>query len=350
MSFLHKLAFLLLIGLNGLPFFVPWLAQKLARHKVSPMFLNSMLLQFIDSFQEGLIGQLKPVLQKFVFEIRSEDGIDSTNRITKVDALINVIRIFAVKLPSVGVTLFLVIPKTATSIPFFTLAIATWYAIFFGPARTVQKMKSNRNKVVFEGESDPEKWQEDYLLLLSRLSARSLSWSLMRNVGFLLFERFSPGSDPALMVHLVHQVVALEKVMLKLIQSYTKAQGLFKALAEGKLSSQSLERLRAVSNRSRVVLTTAHNFVMSVYCIRNFYGWAWKHPVERPLLSVTDRSCHGSRVAIYRTMVGEWIAEKFKLGSHTMRRCLQRGALSATTQETRPFLDATLPRYAVAAV
>ncbi|KAK1456470.1 hypothetical protein CTAM01_17217 [Colletotrichum tamarilloi] len=87
-------------------------------------------------------------------------------------------------------------------------------------------MKSNRNKVVFEGESDPEKWQKDYLLLLSSLSARGLSWSLNRSVGFLLFERFSPGSDPALMVRLVHQVVALEKVMLKLIQSYTKAQGL----------------------------------------------------------------------------------------------------------------------------
>ncbi|KXH57862.1 hypothetical protein CNYM01_13535 [Colletotrichum nymphaeae SA-01] len=213
-----------------------------------------MLLQFIDDFQEGLIGQLKSVLQKFVFEIRSEDEIGFTNRITKVDALINVIRIFAVKLPSVGVTLLLVIPKTATSIFFFILAIATW------------------NKVVFEEESDPEKWQKDYLLLLSSLSARGLSWSLMRSVGFLLFERFSPGSDPALMVRLVHQVVALEKVMLKLIQSYTKTQGLFKALAEGKLSSQSLERLRAVSNRSRVVLTTAHHFVMSVHCIRNFYG------------------------------------------------------------------------------
>ncbi|KAK1456471.1 hypothetical protein CTAM01_17218 [Colletotrichum tamarilloi] len=49
-------------------------------------------------------------------------------------------------------------------------------------------------------------------------------------------------------------------------------------------------------------------------------------------------------------MVGEWIAEKFKLGSQIMRRCLQRVALSATAQETRPFLDATLPRYAGAAV
>ncbi|KAK1658084.1 hypothetical protein BDP55DRAFT_683764 [Colletotrichum godetiae] len=152
------------------------------------------------------------------------------------------------------------------------------------------------------------------------------------------------------MARLVHQVVALEKVMLKLIQSYTKAQDLFEVLAKNKLSSQSLDRLRAASNRSRVLLTTAHRSVMSACCVRNFHGWAWKHLGKRPLLPVTDRTCHGSRVTIYRAVVGGWIAQKFKLGSQTIRRCLQRVAFSTTARETRPLLDAKLPRYAGAAV
>ncbi|KAK0368164.1 hypothetical protein CLIM01_14478 [Colletotrichum limetticola] len=284
------------------------------------------------------------------FDIVSDDETDSTKLVTKADALITVIRVFAVKLPSVGVTLLLVIPKTTTSILVCILVAATWYSIFFEAARMVQKMKSNRNKVVSESKDDPKKCQKDYLLSLSSLSARVLSWSLMRNVGLLLFELFGPSSDPVLMARLVHQVVALEKVMLKLIQSYTKAQDLFEVLAKDKLSSQSLNRLRAASNRSRVSLTTAHRSVMRAYCIRDLHGWAWKHPGKRPLLPVTDRTCHGSRIAIYRTMVGKWIAEKLKLGFQTMRRCLQRVALSATAQETRPFLDAKLPRYACAAV
>ncbi|KAK1657349.1 hypothetical protein BDP55DRAFT_638807 [Colletotrichum godetiae] len=343
-ALVHILAFLLLISLNGLPYFIAQWAQKLTGDQTSSVVFQPILLQWIDDCQESLICYLKSVFDKFVFDVLSrEDEVKSRRLIAKADSVITVVRVFAVKLPSVGVTLLLVIPKTMLSTLSCVLAAGAWYLVFFDAVRTAQNEKSDRNTAVSDRDSDAEVWQERYLRSLSGLFARLLSWSVIRSG---CFAEFCPGLDLTLTTRFVHQVAALEKVMLKLIQSSGKAQKIVKVLMN-KRPSQRINRLRAASNRICVLF---HSTVLGSCCTGKLHGKAWKHAERRPLLPITDRTCHESRLVIYYTVMQRWVAEKFEQGSLTMRSCLQHRAIDTVVQETRPLLDANLLRYASAIV
>ncbi|OHE93913.1 hypothetical protein CORC01_10812 [Colletotrichum orchidophilum] len=343
----YILALLLLICLNGLPYFVSGWSDQLAGKHISSIALKSILLQCIDDLQESLIWFLQPLFDILVWDVLSgEEEAESRRQITKADSFITVVRVFAVKLPSVGVTLLLILPKTTVSTFVCILVAAAWCLIFPDAAKAAQKGKQDRDRALLEKRSDAEECQESYLRSLSGLFARLFSWNVIRNGCLFLFVLFSPGLDPTLMTRFVHQVAALEKIMLKGVLSYNKARKIVKVLAMNKLPCQSTvvavtDKLMAASSRCRVLNTG---------CIGKLHARARKHFKSRPLLPVTRGRCHGGRVAIWCTAVGGSVAEKVEWSFQTMRRCLQRPALVTGAQEYRPLLAAEMSRCAAADV
>ncbi|WQF76965.1 hypothetical protein CDEST_01979 [Colletotrichum destructivum] len=347
----YILVFFLLFSLNGLPYVVSMWSDQLFGKQISAVVFKSILLQCIDDLQESLVLFLQPLFDNVAFDVLSgEDDTKSRRRITKADSFITVIRVCAIKLPSVAVTLLLILPKTMVSMIVCILAAVTWCSVFPCAAKAVQDGKEDRDNALSEKESKAEEYQGRYLRSLSCLSIRLLSWSVIRNGCLFLFALFSPGLDPTLMTRCVHQVAALETVMLKFVQSYQRARKIVQVWFKNKLPSQSnvaavIDRLRAGSNRSCVLVASRHTAV-DTCCIGKLYDRAQKCFRGGPLLPVATGYCHDSRTTLSCREVGAWVTEKLRWSFETISRCSQRPGLVAGVQEYRSLLAANMPRCA----
>ncbi|KZL85455.1 hypothetical protein CI238_13000 [Colletotrichum incanum] len=345
----YILAFLLLISLNGLPYFVSMWSDQLAGNQASSLLFRPILLQWIDDLQEQLVLFLQPLFDIFAFDVLSgEEDTKSRRLISKADSFTTVVRVWAIKLPSVAVTLLLILPKTTGSTPVCLLAAVAWWSVFPCAAKAVQDGKADRDYALSEKKSNAEECQGSYLQSLSCLFIRLFSWSVIRNGCLFLFARFSPGLDPTLMTRFVHQVAALETVMLKWVQSYHRARKIVQVLSKNKLPNRSTvaavaDMLRAGSKRSCVWLTSRLTAVETC-CIGKLYDTAQKRFGGGLLLPIAHEDHHDSRSTFCCTEVGGWIAGKLRWSSQTKGRCSQRPGLVAGVQEDRPLLAANMPR------
>ncbi|GKT88573.1 hypothetical protein Ct61P_06423 [Colletotrichum tofieldiae] len=259
------LAFLLLISLNGLPYFVSMWADQIVGKQTSSVVFKPILLQCIDDLQESLVLFLQPLFDNFAFDVLcNEEDIKDRRLITKADAFTTVVRVCAIKLPSVAVTLLMILPKTTLSASVCILTAVAWSSVIPRSAKTVQDEKKERDNSLSEKKPEAEEHQRKYLQSLSSLSMRLFSWKMLRHGCLFLFALCSPGLDPTLMTRFVHQVAALEAVMLKWVQSYHRAGDIIQVLSKNKLPDQStvaavIQGLRAGSDRSCTVAGHEHN-------------------------------------------------------------------------------------------
>ncbi|WQF76997.1 hypothetical protein CDEST_02011 [Colletotrichum destructivum] len=338
---------LLLISLNWLPYVASTWSDQLFEKQISSVAFKTIVLLCIDDLQESLVLFLQPLFDNVAFDVLSgEDDTKSRRLIMKADSFTTVVRVCTIKLPSVAVTLVLILPKTMVSMFVCILAPVIWYSVFLRAAKTVQDEKLDRDDALSEKEPEAEEYQGRYLRSLSCLLIRLLSWSVTRNGCLFLFAFFSPGLDPTLMTRCVHQVAALETVMLKFVQSYQRARNIVQVLFKNKLPNQSnvaavIDRLRAGSNRSCVCRTA-----VDTCCIGRLYDTAQKSFRAGPLLPVAHGYCHNSRTTLSYREVGTWVTEKLRWSFETIGRCSQRPGLIAAVQEYRPLLAANMPRCA----
>ncbi|KAK1981028.1 hypothetical protein LZ30DRAFT_99857 [Colletotrichum cereale] len=333
----YTLAFLLLISLNGLPYFVSIWADQIVGKEISSVVFKPILLQCIDDLQESLVLFLQPLFDVFAFYVLcDEEDAKSRRLITKADAFTTVVRVCAIKLPSIAVTLLIILPKTKISASLCILAAVAWSSVFPCAAKAVQDRKSDRDQSLSEKKSNAEESQGRYLQSLSSLSMRLFSWNVLRNGCLFLFALCSPGLDPTLMTRFVHQVAALESVMLKWVQSFQRAKKIMRVLSKNKLPDQNtaaavIERLRAGSNRSSVWLTSCYTADDACW-VDELYSRARKYLRGGPLLPVAHGYCDVSQAAPCCTRAGAWIAEKLS------------GGPQMTGNEDRPLLAVNTPQ------
>ncbi|KZL70508.1 hypothetical protein CT0861_01877 [Colletotrichum tofieldiae] len=290
------LAFLLLISLNGLPYFVSMWADQIVGKQTSSVVFKPILLQCIDDLQESLVLFLQPLFDNFAFDVLcNEEDIKDRRLITKADAFTTVVRVCAIKLPSVAVTLLMILPKTTLSASVCILTAVAWSSVIPRSAKTVQDEKKERDNSLSEKKPEAEEHQRKYLQSLSSLSMRLFSWKMLRHGCLFLFALCSPGLDPTLMTRFVHQVAALEAVMLKWVQSYHRAGDIIQVLSKNKLPDQStvaavIQGLRAGSDRSCVWLTRRFP-AANICCIGKLHDRARKCFKGGPLLPVAHGYC-----------------------------------------------------------